>query len=477
MAFSFGGFAAGLAETVTEKVKEDEKRVNLLVDKAVDYHTRDYLARKKDREKEVEETRKTIDALSMYFGDDPDGLEKAASIARMGNTYSSEMLSLFKQAQLKGKSANDIYMYTPNPEKEGLDSSLAYADAIVKAIDIPEVQLGAVGEARTLFGPDPTKLAQRRMREQQEMGILPMDTATREAATFGTAKVDYTGIADAPSLAQQFANVTSRMSTLDPTSDEYQTAVSEKDRIVKDIREYQAATTTPDITSESTYRLIFNSTIDKVEDNIGWYAEGPVVMATDRTTGQRVEGEEAYAVLDRANDAAKLQFVRNVTDENGIPVDKNAARTIKNLGLSDQLVLVQKEKTGEKEDKAPEPPTPPKPQTDEEKAAAQAKKVREQFPEPLDYARAFRQNKNTKDAGLTTLFDEIMRIYEYSAEDAQTLVDTIFNEEAAAAKAKASADANKPKYVDPATRAAQEKEAAESADREMFTFDPETGGA
>ena len=53
MGLNFGAVFAGAAKTISERVREQEQRVNLLTDKALDLGTQVYLDKKKDAERDA----------------------------------------------------------------------------------------------------------------------------------------------------------------------------------------------------------------------------------------------------------------------------------------------------------------------------------------------------------------------------------------------------------------------------------------
>ena len=53
---NFMGIAAGIGESVAASIKEEQKRIDLLTDRALDYHTKEYYRLKeRRREKELKE--------------------------------------------------------------------------------------------------------------------------------------------------------------------------------------------------------------------------------------------------------------------------------------------------------------------------------------------------------------------------------------------------------------------------------------
>ena len=74
MGFNIGAVFAGAAQTISERVKEQEQRVNLLTDKALDLGTQVYLDKKKEAERDaklLEEAKKalTADAIKKADGE------------------------------------------------------------------------------------------------------------------------------------------------------------------------------------------------------------------------------------------------------------------------------------------------------------------------------------------------------------------------------------------------------------------------
>lgn len=151
MAFKIGAALGGFATTIAERVAEEEKRVDLLTDKALDLHTRLKLERDKENETNLKNAENLINALSITGLD----LETRAAIAQGGEFSVKHVLNQFEAATAKGVDFNTVYNVaatTPGTEEF---TATDWASQIVTPLPDPEIATGVLGESQTIFGPDP----------------------------------------------------------------------------------------------------------------------------------------------------------------------------------------------------------------------------------------------------------------------------------------------------------------------------------
>lgn len=91
MGFNIGAVFAGAAQTISERVKEQEQRVNLLTDKALDLGTQVYLDKKKEAERDAKLLEEGMASLAMT------GLDAATRfrIAQGGSTAVTNTLNQY----------------------------------------------------------------------------------------------------------------------------------------------------------------------------------------------------------------------------------------------------------------------------------------------------------------------------------------------------------------------------------------------
>lgn len=99
MAFNFGAFASGFSESVAEGIKDNEKRVNLLVDKAWDTHTQRYWKKRDKEEGKAELVEGAIKKLAQLTDGNID--HAAALYNKIGNVDDATMFAN-NGLQLKG---------------------------------------------------------------------------------------------------------------------------------------------------------------------------------------------------------------------------------------------------------------------------------------------------------------------------------------------------------------------------------------
>ena len=91
MGLNFGAVFAGAAQTIAERVKEQEQRVNLLTDKALDLGTQVYLQKKEEAERDAKLLEQGMASLAMT------GLDAATRfrIAQGGSTAVNNTLNQY----------------------------------------------------------------------------------------------------------------------------------------------------------------------------------------------------------------------------------------------------------------------------------------------------------------------------------------------------------------------------------------------
>ena len=99
MAFNFGAFVGGLSESVAEGIEDNEKRVNLLVDKAWDTHTQRYWKKRDKEENKAELVEGAIKKLAQLTDGNVD--HAAALYNKIGNVDDATMFAN-NGLQLKG---------------------------------------------------------------------------------------------------------------------------------------------------------------------------------------------------------------------------------------------------------------------------------------------------------------------------------------------------------------------------------------
>lgn len=181
MKFNIGAAFGGFATTISERVAEEEKRVDLLTDKALDLHTRLLLDEKQRNRTNVENAEKLINALNVTGLD----LETRTAIASGGELAVEQALSQFDAATQKGVDFKTVYAVTaPTPGTEEF-TARDWASQIVAPIQEPEIATGVMGESRTIFGPDPQKEFKRKLKL-----ISPEDVDKAVGQVFQPAKLN-----------------------------------------------------------------------------------------------------------------------------------------------------------------------------------------------------------------------------------------------------------------------------------------------
>tara|TARA_R110001592_G_scaffold361349_1_gene671793 strand:- start:221 stop:1480 length:1260 start_codon:yes stop_codon:yes gene_type:complete len=141
MAFNFGAFVGGLSESVAEGIETNEKRVNLLVDKAWDTHTQRYWKKRDKEEGKAELVESAIKKLSQLTNGNVD--HAAALYNKIGNVDDATMFAT-NGMQLKNL-GQDLTGYIGSmPENfEGSNFTVEdYSKSFMKPIKF-ETDLGA----------------------------------------------------------------------------------------------------------------------------------------------------------------------------------------------------------------------------------------------------------------------------------------------------------------------------------------------
>ena len=159
MAFKIGAAFGGFATTLAERVAEEEKRVDLLTNRALDLHTQLKLERDKENATNLKNAENLINALGITGLD----LETRAAIAQGGEVSVKHALNQFDAATAKGVDFKTVYNVTaPTPGTEEFTAS-NWASQIVKPLPEPEIATGVLGESQTVFGPDPQAVLKRKI--------------------------------------------------------------------------------------------------------------------------------------------------------------------------------------------------------------------------------------------------------------------------------------------------------------------------
>ncbi len=114
---NFMGIAAGIGESVAASVKEEQKRVDLLTDRALDFHTKEYYRLKEKRSDKLERTESLIGELASRFGDDARAVERAAFyVNQNGIDGTRQLMKTFDDERARGNrlDAKDFFKYVNN---------------------------------------------------------------------------------------------------------------------------------------------------------------------------------------------------------------------------------------------------------------------------------------------------------------------------------------------------------------------------
>lgn len=188
---------AGL--TVAQAIKEENKRIDLLTEKALDYHTQEYYKKKDKRSDKLEEVESLIGELASKFGDDR-AIERAAFyVNQNGVAGTRALMNTFddERARNNDLNATDFFKYVPSGKDIPLKTKLEYAEGIVKPIQMSQPEfLGGVQRDRgiaSLFTADPSTVLQQGYETRKGMGLYDTET-TRPELEFGTGGADMSRI-------------------------------------------------------------------------------------------------------------------------------------------------------------------------------------------------------------------------------------------------------------------------------------------
>ena len=119
MGFNFGAFLGSMGQTIAERVKDQEKYVNLLTDKALDVGTQVYLDKKKEVDSNAKEIEKHMATLAMTG---LDGVTRF-QIAQGGSTAVTNALNQYNKLLEKNKTADFNTFYSVKNSEEFKDMS------------------------------------------------------------------------------------------------------------------------------------------------------------------------------------------------------------------------------------------------------------------------------------------------------------------------------------------------------------------
>lgn len=193
MKFNIGAAFGGFATTLSERIAEEEKRVDLLTDKALDLHTRLMLDEKERNRTNIENAEKLINALNVTGLD----LETRTAIAQGGEIAVNQALSQFDIATKKGVDFSTVYNVTaPTPGTEDFTAT-DWASQIVAPMQEPEIATGVMGESHTIFGPDPQAEFKRKLKV---IGAGDVDKAVSKVFQPAELEVDLSQLSEAADL-------------------------------------------------------------------------------------------------------------------------------------------------------------------------------------------------------------------------------------------------------------------------------------
>ena len=212
------GIAAGIGESVAASVKEEQKRIDLLTDRALDYHTKEYYRLKEKRSDKLERTESLIGELAARFGDDARAVERAAFyVNQNGIEGTRQLMKVYDDERASGNrlDAKDFFKYTNTDPNAPLKTKLEYAQGIVAPIQLgePEFLTGVKSDRgiASLFTGDPQEALQRGFQERKAMGLYGKETE-RPDLQFGTGGVDRSLLLGAPKTdAQRLASSKQRL--------------------------------------------------------------------------------------------------------------------------------------------------------------------------------------------------------------------------------------------------------------------------
>lgn len=194
MAFKLGAFLGGLSTTVAERVKEQENRVNLLTDKALDLGTQVYLQKKKETESDAKKIQQGMSALAMTGLDTPTRFQ----IATGGTTAINNTLNQYNTLLEKNSDADFTTFYTVKGSEEYADMDdteymslfgpkAAYDPSIARNYLEGREADGLSG----LFVSDPTALLSE---FETKAGVATDSRVETDLPALGQLSVDYTAM-------------------------------------------------------------------------------------------------------------------------------------------------------------------------------------------------------------------------------------------------------------------------------------------
>jgi hypothetical protein len=191
MGFKLGAFLGGLSTTVAERVKEQENRVNLLTDKALDLGTQVYLQKKKETEADAKKIEQGMAALAMTGLDTPTRFQ----IASGGATAVTNALNQYNTLLEKNKDADfstfysvknsDDYADMDDAEFLSLFGPKATYDPSIARKYLEGRQADGLGG---LFVSDPTALL---TEFEQKAGVATDSRVETDLPALGQLSVDY----------------------------------------------------------------------------------------------------------------------------------------------------------------------------------------------------------------------------------------------------------------------------------------------
>ena len=320
MAFNIGAAFGGFATTLAERVKEDEKRVDLLTDRALDLHTRLKLEADKENKTNLKNAEELINALGITGLD----LETRAAIASGGAASVEHTLKQFDVATEKGVDFSTVYnVSAPTPGTEQFTSK-DWASQITTFVDTPEIATGVLGESKTIFGADPQQVFERKLKT-----VLPEDVDKAIGQKFKPAALNI----DLSSLSSQSDLYTSAEAAMVGTT---QLINQEK---AKPAEEQDANLITRLEGELVAYSLLDNSEgrgdlIKKQIDTTGFQiAELDAIPEADRPADWQTDRDRLQTTLD-----TMLDMNNYIIDAKSTPEDKFATHTALLTSIDTELL-------------------------------------------------------------------------------------------------------------------------------------------
>ena len=318
MVFKIGAAFKGLATELVDKQKEEDKRVDLLVDKALDLGTQRYYQKKDKRDNKIEETTELINRISGYF----DGnLETAASIARGGKAHAEKMMLYFEEGRKNGISASDIYTYTPSGNQVGFDTTEQFAQALVKPVSFEKPTMAQ--QTDSMLGSSMDVAYNERLEEMKSLGLIPNEVAEATSYKFGKSSIDLSKLPTKPqTLQEQYASNFRKLQNKDLSAEERNIIEDANIELITAIRKISVAKSADDSDSTLTfnnnmaaYKLIKQEALDSVGYSKGTGGNPSTVRGPN---GEILIGDEADKVYNEAVNNAKVNFVEsNLLNDDG----------------------------------------------------------------------------------------------------------------------------------------------------------------